>query len=485
MPLLTLFGLSIGTDLSEEKSVTLLQIVTGTKFLNSLKLAFAVGLVSSFFAFCTAILFYHIKNKIIRNFFLMTLFFLFATAPIIYTSLLSEIALFSALSPLLRSVIVLTLWLLPLASGIMILMMRYVDQSSLDTLRFLPLSKFVVLKEILFKQNYFPLLGTFFLIFIMVFIQEEVPSFFGYRTYAEDFLSRIILMENFESTLFYALPFIILALGSAMLFYFLIRKNVWKLFDDRITPLGKLDLIHSQKVVYFAVVIFVAVALFIFLGLIAKVEYSMFIALFSENISILFNSFFLSLLAALGATMLSLYFIHYFNRSRPKVILLIAFLSLYWFLPSSLTALVLLKFSQLFYSHSEVYAYFLLIYGYVLRVLPVALIIMMIVSRHNDSSYLLRLIKISRWRLFFTIVLPMQWKKWLMVLVILFFLVLNEITTTVLLVPPGFETMIVKIYNLMHYGDFKTVAFLSLLQSMLVLAALSLLTLTRGIYDKH
>ena len=485
MPLLTLFGLSIGTDLSEEKNISLLPIVTGTKFLNSLKLAFTVGLVSSFFAFCTAILFYHIKHKAIRNLFLMTLFFLFATAPIIYTSLLSEIALFNTLTPLLRSVIVLTLWLLPLASGIMILMMRYMDQSSLDTLKFVSISKFVVLKEILFKQNYFPLLGTFFLIFMMVFIQEEVPSFFGYRTYAEDFLSRIILMENFESTLFYALPFILLALGSSGLFYFLSKKNVWKLFDDLIAPLEKLDLIHSQKVAYFGFIIFVAVALFILFGLIYKVEYSMLISLFSENSSILFNSFFLSFLAALCATVLSLYFVNYFNRSRPKMILLIAFLSLYWFLPSSLTALVLLKFSQLFYSNSEAYTYVLLIYGYMLRVLPVALIIMMIVSRHNDSSYLLRFIKISRWRLFFTIVLPVQWKKWLMVLVILFFLVLNEITTTVLLVPPGFETMIIKIYNLMHYGDFKTVAFLSLLQSILVLAALSLLTLTRGIYDKY
>ncbi len=485
MPLVSLFVLSIDVNFLEESSQDLFAIFTGTKLLNSLKLAFVVSLFSSFFALCAAILFYHIKYKVMRHFFLLTLFFLFATAPIIYTSLLSELALFNTLSPLLRSVIVLTLWLLPLASGIMILMMRYVDQSSLDTLKFLLLPKFVVLKEVLFKQVYFPLLGTFFLIFVMVFIQEEVPSYFGYRTYAEDFLSRIILMENFESTLFYALPFIVLALGSSGLFYFLIKKNVWKLFDDLITPLEKLDLIHSQKAAYFALIIFVTVALFIFLGLVYKVEYSMLMPLFLENSPILLNSFFLSFFAALGATVLSLYFVNYFNHSRPKMILLVAFLSLYWFLPSSLTALVLLKFSQLFYSNSEVYAYALLLYGYILRVLPVALIIMMIMSRHHDSSYLLRLIKISRWRLFFTIVLPMQWKKWLMVLVILFFLVLNEVTTTVLLVPPGFETIIVKIYNLMHYGDFKTVAFLSLLQSTLVLATIYLVTRVGGFYDKH
>jgi len=484
MPLLALFVLSIDANLLEENSHYLFQLLTGSKLLNSIKLAFIVALFSSFFALCSALLFYHITNKAIRNFFLLTLLFLFATAPIIYASLLSEIALFNTLSPLLRSVIVLTLWLLPLASGVMILMMHYVDQSSLNTLKFLSLSKVIVFKEILFKQNYFGLLGTFFLIFMMVFVQEEVPSFFAYRTYAEDFLSRVILMENFESTLFYALPFMVLALGSAMLFYFLIGKNVWQMFNDLITPLEKLDLI-SQKVAYLGLVPFVVLPLFIFFGLIHKVEYSMLIPLFRENSSILLNSFFLSLTAALAATALSLYLVHYFNRSHPKMIILIVFLSLYWFLPSSLTALVLLKFSQLFYSSSEIYAYVLLLYGYILRVLPIALVMMMIVSRHNNSVYLLRLVKISRWRLFFTLVLPTQWKKWLMVLVILFFLVLNEITTTVLLVPPGFETIIIKIYNLMHYGDFKTVAFLSLLQSILVLAALSLVTLIGGFYDRH
>jgi iron(III) transport system permease protein len=485
VPIVSLFVLSIDTIFLEKNSHDIILLVTSTKLLNSLKLAFVVSFFSSFFAFCTAILFYHIKYSVIRYFFLLTLFFLFATAPIIYTSLLSEIALFNALSPLLRSVIILTLWLLPLASGIMILMMRYVDQSSLDTLKFLTLTKFVVFKEILFKQSYFSLLGIFFLIFIMAFIQEEVPSFFGYHTYAEDFLSRIVLMENFESTLFYALPFIILALVSSSLFFFLIKKSIWKLFSDLITPLEKLDLISSQKTVYFSVVVFVLVVFFIFFGLIHKVEYSMVMPLFRENSSLLLNSFLLSFGAAFGATVLSLHFVNCFKHSRQKMILLITFLSLYWFLPSSLTALILLKFSQLFYSSSEAYAYVLLLYGYILHVLPVALIMMMVMSRHNDSSYFLRLVKISRWHLFFTIVLPMEWRKWLMTLGILFFLVLNEITTTVLLVPPGFETIVVKIYNLMHYGDFKTVAFLSLLQSTLVLSVLSFVISVGGFHDKY
>ncbi|RLA72840.1 MAG: hypothetical protein DRG78_23305, partial [Epsilonproteobacteria bacterium] len=411
------------------------------------------------------------------------LFFLFTIAPIIYTSLLCEIVFFNTFTSLVKSVIVLTLWLLPLASGIMILMMRYIDESSLKMLKFLPFSNFVLFKEIVFKQIYFPLLGTFALIFMMTFIQEEVPSFFGYRTYAEEFLSRIILMEKFESTLLYSLPFLLLSFNSSLLFYSLVKKRRWELFEETTAPLDRFDFFNSQKIAYLGVFIFLAISLFILFRLLSKLDYSMLDLLFSENITILFNSFFLSLLASIIATILSIYLVKYFNNFS-KIIVLISIASLYWFLPPSLTALVLLKFSQFIFIDSELYSYIILIYGYVLRVLPVGLVIMFILSRHRDLNYLFKLVKISKWHLFFSIVLPIEWRKWFMVFGILFFLVLNEVTTTVLLVPPGFETVIIKIYNLMHYGDFDRVIFLSLLQIAIILIGLSLFALTRGVYDK-
>ena len=320
----------------------------------------------------------------------------------------------------------------------------------------------------------------------MVFIQEGVPSFFGYRTYAEEFLSRIILLEKFESTLIYGWPFIIFALLSSAVLYLLLKKSSWRLFQDQITPLNKLDFIRSRKLVYFGISLFITIVLFIIFKLLIKVNFSLVTTLFSDNSPILFNSFFLSLFAAFIATLLSACLVNYFKSrySVSTMILLISFSSFYWFLPSSLTGLTLLKFSQLYYIDSEVYEYALLLYGYTLHVLPIGLLMMLIFSQHAYSSFLFNLIQISKPRLFFAIYLPMLWKKWLMVLAILFFLVLNEVTTTVLLVPAGFETIIVKIFNLMHYGDFETVAFLSLLQIALILLVLSLFALTRVVYDK-
>jgi len=467
----------------KENSETIIQVFSSYKLVNSLLLATLVALISTAISLFIAILFYHLRDNILRIILLLTLFFLFAIAPIIYTSLLSQLSFFIFLSPLIKSILVLTLWISPLASGIMILMMAYIDKSSLEILKFLPLRSFNIFKDIIVKQLLFSLFAIFTLVFMMIFIQEEVPSFFGYRTYAEEFLSRIILMEEFESTLLYSLPFVLFSFVSSLLFYFLSKYNDKKTFENGIIYLDKLKFIKSKILPYFAVLIFLLILFFIIFSLLSKIDFSSFTTLLDENISILLNSFVLASLASIIATTLSIYFIKYFNNYL-HITILISFSSLYWFLPSSLTALVIIKFSQIFYIDSEIYSYLMLLYAYVLRVLPIGLVMIFILSKEYDSNHFFKLVKISKWNLFFKIVLPQQYKGWLLVFAILFFLVLNEITTTILLVPAGFETLILKIYNLLHYGDFNTVAFLSLLQIVVILFSIFLFILGRVNYDK-
>jgi iron(III) transport system permease protein len=45
---------------------------------------------------------------------------------------------------------------------------------------------------------------------------------------------------------------------------------------------------------------------------------------------------------------------------------------------------------------------------------------------------------------------------------------LAELTATVLTVPPGMETVILRLYNLMHYGDQRGVMMLALVQGLTV-----------------
>ena len=58
-----------------------------------------------------------------------------------------------------------------------------------------------------------------------------------------------------------------------------------------------------------------------------------------------------------------------------------------------------------------------------------------------------------------------------------FVLSLGELGTTLLVIPAGWETLPLKIYNLMHYGAERMVAALSLVLVAIILAAAGIFAL--------
>jgi iron(III) transport system permease protein len=76
----------------------------------------------------------------------------------------------------------------------------------------------------------------------------------------------------------------------------------------------------------------------------------------------------------------------------------------------------------------------------------------------------------SRWAVLRRITLPLCAQGLLTSLFISFVLCLGDLSATLLTIPPGHETLPIKIYNLMHYGAEHMVAALCLFQVFLVLA---------------
>ncbi len=85
-----------------------------------------------------------------------------------------------------------------------------------------------------------------------------------------------------------------------------------------------------------------------------------------------------------------------------------------------------------------------------------------------------------RWRrVIVRIVLPLLRPSLLAGGFIVFILSFGELGTTLLIIPPGKETIPIKIYNLMHYGADQMVAALSVVLVILVLAFSALFLLVR------
>lgn len=81
----------------------------------------------------------------------------------------------------------------------------------------------------------------------------------------------------------------------------------------------------------------------------------------------------------------------------------------------------------------------------------------------------------SRIRSFTGILVPQLIPFFTVVFVIVFLFVFSELSATLLLVPPGEETVAVKIYNLLHYGAQDAVACLSLLIAVAIFTLFFLL----------
>jgi iron(III) transport system permease protein len=142
-------------------------------------------------------------------------------------------------------------------------------------------------------------------------------------------------------------------------------------------------------------------------------------------------------------------------------------LGMWW--PSVLTGIALASIPSLDALHSHAP----LVLAHTLRALPFATWILLALRQARPPAALEQLalvvpVTVAAWR---HIHWPATRPGLIAALALCVGLSLAELTTTVLTVPPGMETVILRLYNLLHYGDQRGVALLALVQAT-ALAAL-------------
>lgn len=107
----------------------------------------------------------------------------------------------------------------------------------------------------------------------------------------------------------------------------------------------------------------------------------------------------------------------------------------------------------------------IIIFGYIARFLPFAVIIFLSglaqIGRNLEETAVMA--GASTLKVIGKIVLPLLTQYMFAVFFIVFVLSFTELGTTLLIIPPGRETIPIKIYNLMHYGADQLVAALCLI----------------------
>ena len=192
--------------------------------LHSITLSALVALLSLFLGLGVGLGFYTLKTKLFKLLYILLLMISFVLQPIILLSTFQGIDLFLHRDAFLQSLCIFVMHLTPLSGLAFIYIFSTLNSLSLQSALAIAPLKYSI-QYIIFPQLK-PYIGSvFMLLFILVFIDQAVPSILGYRTYTEDLLAQMTLMENMKHIALAALPSYFLV-GILILLWSRVKKHL-------------------------------------------------------------------------------------------------------------------------------------------------------------------------------------------------------------------------------------------------------------------
>lgn len=444
----------------EKKSISLIK--------NSIFLSITVATIATSLGGILALLFFTLSKKLKQYYFLL-LFLFFAIEPIIYLGAFQKTAFFALLSPFWQTVLTLSPSMIGLCGLIFIFaLLLLINKDNLRVSSIIA-STINILKFIIKPQLIFVFFLAFFIVFVLIFGHQEVSSILGYRTYAEDFLAQISLMENISQTAIASIVFYILAMVILGLLIFFIKVYHLKFqIKERIEgfSLSFVNPIITKFIFFFLLLLF----LMLLSLLIIQIDFSEFESLILDNYEIVIKSLMVTLVISILATMLSLFVYKIIKQFKSFTVIILVLLML--LTPSALIGLEVIQIAQFLNANSLWIDYLFFILSSSIKLMPIGVGVIAILYYRDIEDESSKFFAISKIDIFLKITLPSYGKKWIFVGMVLTVFALNQLSISILLIPIGFEILIIKIYNLLHYGDYSAVTFLSLVQIAIILLIL-------------
>ncbi|MCQ9206093.1 MAG: chromate resistance protein [Omnitrophica bacterium] len=333
------------------------------------------------------------------------------------------------------------------------------------------------------------LAGALF-VFVFAISNYEIPALLGVQTFLGEIFVQFSGFYNTKKAFLLSLPligitsfFIIIAVRALQdKEYFTISQDWAKPRLISLSPRGKIGLLSFSGVILgFSV-------LLPFFSLVYKaggfITYRKAFLLSQKELSF-------SLLLAFGGAVVIVFtgFLaaYLIERSKSKIRHFLNYIFILPFaVPPTIWGIILIKvFNRPVFNFIYSTPLILLI-GYWLRFVPFAVRILCANISHIDKSLEeeAQIEGAGFLRRLFCIVAPLCRKGFMVSLLIVFVLIMGELGLTILVVPAGSSTLILKVYTLMHYGAGKLVAGLSLVLLFAVLLLAGVMTVINKLAKK-
>lgn len=334
-------------------------------------------------------------------------------------------------------------------------------------------SKLGVTRWITFPLVFPYLIAGIIFTFIFAFSQFGVSALLEVRSYSVDLFVQISSFYNESRAALNSLPILLFIL---FLIIFLSRKWEKGFFAIFITKDKKrfvklsnwgqaLGLIFSLLVIFLSFVIPIGELMF------QSRSLKVIIAALKASAKPIITSFLLAFISASLIVILSLILSSLLNKSKFNLSFRIATI-LPLGIPGSILGLGLIKLWNNELTGFIYSSFLIIIIVYIARFIPYGILALYSNLKQVDNNLqdAAALSGASQFKINKDILIPLLKPGIKFAWVITFILCLGELTSTVLVVPPGHETLSLRIYSLMHYGESSLIAAASLIPLLLSLS---------------
>jgi len=376
------------------------------------------------------------------------------------------------------AIVILSLSLFPLVTLITSMALKNVDRKLEEAGR-LVCSEAKVLWKITLPILKPHILIAGFFIFILSISEYGIPSLLRVNTISNEIFAQFSAFFNLEGAILLSLPLILEAILLIMFYNFYLKSRSFVTLSSFSTNRRELIKLSKKQKAFALIFVISIISLAFFIPLsVLLIESKL---KFIEAFLLAKNSIFSSIsLALLGATIMTFlgFFVAYFSQNSKYLDLLILFPIA---VPSSVVGISLINFwntptTSLIYS-----TFLIIIIGYLMRFLPFVVksfspFFSQISPSIEESA---KLTGASFWKRQIRIILPLIRYGLVSGFVVGFVFSLRELGTTLLVSPPGFQTLPARIETLMHYGSSEMVSSLSIILILIILIPVMILLLTK------
>ena len=377
------------------------------------------------------------------------------------------------------SVCILTLCYFPFVTLLSISGLSVVNRD-LEDAAGLEFTKLGVLRHVTipYAANYI-LSGAIF-VFVCALSNYEVPALLGVRTFPVEIFAQFSAFYNTKLAVLYSLPLVaaatalVLVMGSLMSGkdYVAVGRH-WR--EPRVMPLGKRT---KTTALLFAGALLVTSVILPLATLLKKAGG---LKVYGKALNLSLNELIFSFTwAFIGATVITLvsFIISYLlARKEGRWRNLLYYLSILPFaIPATVCGIALIKLFNKPYLNILYSTPLILLIGYMIRFSPFTIRILESAIRHVDRSFEeeATLEGAGLFRRLFMILAPISRHALATSWIVAFAFIMGEIGLTVLVIPPGHSTLILKLYTLMHYGSGSLVAGLAVISVVVILIPIAI-----------